>query len=494
MKSKRYILLFVLLNIIFILGGNNKALAKTKTLFDMLKENSVPDNVKSQYVSSESGIDFTKISSDTNGKGIYLANETKDDLYPIYYYRGNVANNNILFANFCWKIVRSTNTGGIKIVYNGTPSNGQCTDINNTAISKSPYNALQDNMAYAGYMYGNLNATSHEEIYKNTYDSLIKKIIDEWYYNNMTDYTEYLEDTVFCNDRSLIGSNEKIYKIAERAANGKPTFNCENSNDKFSVSKKNGNGALKYPIALLTADEILYAGDRLGAKNNSYYLYDKSNNYGAFWTMTPYNYDIEWETLGAVAYGSTFFGYDLSQIPCNWGVRPTIALKNSNLIFKGDGTSDNPYVLVSEYNINIANNNSGKIEIDQKSALSGDQVNFNIIPKEGYKLADIKIYDDNNNLISYSNNSFIMPSSNITIYVQFDKIHSDLSVNNKTSQNKQENSTNNYKKVDANANNTVNPNTRDNIKSYVILLLNSIIMALTIIFIYLKEKTLNFNN
>ncbi len=37
----------------------------------------------------------------------------------------------------------------------------------------------------------------------NTNNSTIKSAIDNWYSNNMTQYTNYLEDTVWCNDRSM---------------------------------------------------------------------------------------------------------------------------------------------------------------------------------------------------------------------------------------------------------------------------------------------------
>ena len=52
---------------------------------------------------------------------IGLYNGEGSDTYanPVYYYKGNVENNNVLFGGFCWKIVRTTETGGVKIVYNG---------------------------------------------------------------------------------------------------------------------------------------------------------------------------------------------------------------------------------------------------------------------------------------------------------------------------------------------------------------------------------------
>ncbi len=70
-------------------------------------------------------IDFTRqavISNDAytaNGNGVNIFKENNTD---IYYYRGEVNNNNVIWADKCWKIVRTTATGGIKMIYNGLPS------------------------------------------------------------------------------------------------------------------------------------------------------------------------------------------------------------------------------------------------------------------------------------------------------------------------------------------------------------------------------------
>ncbi len=70
---------------------------------------------------SDVNLDFSKISSASNGQGLYVMESTKNDTYPIYYYRGSVTDNNAKFAGVCWKIVRTTETGGTKLVYNGLP-------------------------------------------------------------------------------------------------------------------------------------------------------------------------------------------------------------------------------------------------------------------------------------------------------------------------------------------------------------------------------------
>ena len=53
--------------------------------------------------------------------GLYNGEGADTYANPVYYYKGNVQNNNVLFGGFCWKIVRTTETGGVKIVYNGVP-------------------------------------------------------------------------------------------------------------------------------------------------------------------------------------------------------------------------------------------------------------------------------------------------------------------------------------------------------------------------------------
>ena len=147
---------------------------------------------------------FSQISSDTNGKGLYILSSTVNDQYPILYYRGAVENNNVKFANFCWKIVRTTETGGVKLIYNGqSDENGRCnTTGSSTTIGNSAFNTNYNDNAYVGYMYGTAGSSTYEETHANINNSIVKTKIDEWYSKNMIDYTNKLEDTIWCNDRS----------------------------------------------------------------------------------------------------------------------------------------------------------------------------------------------------------------------------------------------------------------------------------------------------
>ena len=314
-------------------------------------EEAVLDNIASTYVTSSTGIDFSQISSDTNGKGLYILHGTENNTYPIYYYRGDVEDNNVKFANFCWKIVRTTETGGTKLIYNGMPDgSGQCTNTTGeaTQIGTSAFNNQLDDNVYVGYMYGTPDSSSYGETHANTHDSTIKGIIDTWYQENMTEYTDRLEDTVWCNDRSIdptnngtgIGKTSTDYKANYQLYDNRiPSLKCTNDNDKFTVSSANGNGALIYPIALLTADEIVYAGAVWNQSNSSYYLYNNT-----WWlSMSPDYFYGNYARVFCVRSTGSLLDYNYDEN--SYGVRPSISLKAGTTAISGDGTATNPYVI-----------------------------------------------------------------------------------------------------------------------------------------------------
>ena len=319
-----------------------------KTLVDTIKTEAVPDNIASEFVTSPTGIDFSTFSSDTNGKELYTVHGTENDPNPIMYYRGDVKNNNVKFANFCWKIVRTTETGGVKLIYNGEPDeNGQCTTVENTTIGTSSFNANSNDNAYVGYMYGTPGSSTYEDTHKNTNDSTVKSVIDTWYSENLASYTAKLEDTVWCNDRSFtdgtgIGNTETTYSPYSRLLAGDhPTLECSNENDRFTVSEENGNGALTYPIALLTTDEVVYAGTiyALGKSKEDYYLYNNSD----WWLLSPY---IHFEDDARIM--DIYVRGVIGNIGVAWeqDVRPAISLKKGTKVEAGgDGTLENPYVV-----------------------------------------------------------------------------------------------------------------------------------------------------
>jgi len=447
-------------------------------LYRKIAEKSYLDNASSKYVDECSGINF-KLNSGTysiysggdyidknNGIGVYEMASTKDDNYPIYYFRGDMNDyaskegtaNNAVFGGSCWKIIRTTSTGGVKMIYNGPYSSGKCGQSNlgrleynpnsSSALGDASYmygkryvydsKSLKNSKALFGdtvtysngtyklagdtVMYDDANASAlkdevgkqytcfnesgecsevyyvfkvesyyftyltftggeklidamHNSFDVNTVDSTAKKTVDNWFAGNMVSYQSYLEDTPYCNDRRYYSYgpfNEK-YKIFAKnppielltfagnergSKTGKVSLTCE-KNDAFTVSSSIGNGALKYPVGLITYDEVVLAGGSTGwssyndyqtgghaedGYNSKYYLYDDRE----VWTMTPSYYgnacsvfsgcygDLHSQPYAVSEYlfEEYYLGY----------VKPVISLK-AGVDATGTGTTSDPYII-----------------------------------------------------------------------------------------------------------------------------------------------------
>ena len=126
--------------------------------------------------------------TDTTYLALYTGEGADTYANPVYYYKGNVQNNNVLFAGFCWKIVRTTETGGVKIVYNGVQKNGSC---NNTGVasqlaSTKAFNSSYNSPAYVGYMYNTVYTYSSKSIIRSASFSGSKIVGDSVTYSGST--------------------------------------------------------------------------------------------------------------------------------------------------------------------------------------------------------------------------------------------------------------------------------------------------------------------
>ncbi len=300
---------------------------------------------------SDSSIDFSKTSEEDGTKGLYYTNQNTEDNKTTYYFRGAVENNYVKFAGFYWKIIRINEDESIRLIYQGTDYSDP-----SSAFIGGGFNMNFDDNAYIGYMYGTAGSNTYLETHKNINDSYIKNQIDTWYEENLLNYSAYLADSGFCGDRSIAniaglwdpmdtalgyGTNYTIYGASNRLDTNKtPQFTCPQENDLYTTSTSNkGNKALDYPIGLLTADEVAYAGGVSGKNNNSYYL-----NIGiAYWTISPaiaseYATGCTIEVDGMLTCGTGVMGATL--------IVPAINLNSSvEIIEGGNGTSSNPYVV-----------------------------------------------------------------------------------------------------------------------------------------------------
>jgi uncharacterized repeat protein (TIGR02543 family) len=96
-----------------------------------------------------------------------------EDIY--YWYASNATNasiinsdkNNVIFANHCWKMLRTTDTGGVKMIYNGEAINKKCLTNREKHLGYSGFNYSY----YTGsYYYGT------DYIYENGYFKLAGEV------------------------------------------------------------------------------------------------------------------------------------------------------------------------------------------------------------------------------------------------------------------------------------------------------------------------------
>ncbi len=286
---------------------------------------------------------------------------TEDDYGTSLYFRGTVKNNYVEFANKCWRIVRITGNGAIKLVLHNDNINNKtnpCSSANNnntaafahyngTEYTNSFSSKLWDN-AYIGFMYGTASSSDYASTHANLNKSEMLKNLETWYMNNLTPYEDKIADVIWCNDKSTTGTgtgygeDNTHYRAFNRIAqNYLPTLICPKDNNNGKLSKFtvrdtiNGNGNLTYKIGLLTADEVVFAGYAHIYQNDAVYLLENTGN-EAWWTMSPFQNNM----VFCVSYGNVTFNDFYSSA----GVRPSIAL-NSDVTVTGSGTSEDPYIV-----------------------------------------------------------------------------------------------------------------------------------------------------
>lgn len=287
--------------------------------------------------------DFNQVA--TTDEGIFAA---EDDLGTSYYFRGAVENNYVKFAGFYWRIIRINGDGTIRMIYDGTSAHANGETSTDRQVGTTKFNGSYNDNAYVGYMYGTTSSSTYEETHANTNNSTIKTANDNWYKTNIVDknYSQYVADAIYCNDRSLssgtgIGTTATYYMAYNRLYTNKtPSLKCPQNNDKFTTSSSLGNGALTYPVGLITADEVAYAGGKSNTSNSSYYLY--SGEY--YWTISPRCFDsggssYVWSVNSRGSLGSNYVDYSRA-------LRPVISLK-SDIVFSGDGSMNQPFEIVS---------------------------------------------------------------------------------------------------------------------------------------------------
>ena len=307
----------------------------------------------------------------TPGAAISTADEAllasaEDDNGTSYYFRGAVKNNYVEFANKCWRIVRVSGDGSVKLILhndNTTGAANPCDSANNSTSAafarysgetyKSEFNLNVGDNAYVGFKYGTPGSNTYEATHANTNKSTILTNLEIWYTNNLKTYESVIDDTVWCNDKTVTdktynpwnwsnvnslghGTNVTFYGATQRlvgssgnAAGTGPSLKCNGELSKITSK-----------VGLITADELAYAGYVYKQNNTTTYLQENATN-TYWWSLSPRSFSgsnaYVWLVGGSVGY---LDGY----VSDSYGVRPSISLKSTANV-AGNGTSEDPYVV-----------------------------------------------------------------------------------------------------------------------------------------------------
>ena len=284
--------------------------------------------------------DFSSTLTTNNVKTLYTGTE---DGTTVYYFAGNATDNWVQFGGYYWRIIRTNSDGSVRLLYHGTS-----TTATNAYIGSSAFNSASTSSVYLYYN-----------------GSAIKEVIDTWYQNNLNDnYTKYLSTTaVYCNDSAnptveKSGGSIKVtttYKYGaytRLVTNKTPTYDCANAENKFTVDSNTGNGSLTYPIALMTADEISFAGGVFSSNGTLWYYYNSASgsSTGAWWwLMSPFQYTSGYSGNSALMFavgGSKEKGYlSYAIVTTQYVVRPVLSLKSCVKTSGGDGSASAPYTI-----------------------------------------------------------------------------------------------------------------------------------------------------
>ncbi len=302
---------------------------------------------KSLYATIKNGavldtnIDFTRPAIDDNGEGKYIFSSTKSNAYPIYYYRGyDTLNNNVLFANLCWRIVRTTDTGGIKMIYKGKPNGLSCTQTS-LGLETDGFAWGSTSFYYSSDIFNFLNTWFSKNLEKGT---LFEEGADR-------DYSKYLEDAIWYQHNYNAPGN------AERVANGKPDIRDDKAAVLASpnvpigfpsyVSCPTDHSVMCYhidnPIGLISVDEAMLAGASVDFAQT--YLYPYSDY--TYLLLTDLNNMVKglYYNIDVIQNGSMFDFVQSNYTPVY--VLPSISLKNSVTYVNGDGSASKPYEIIN---------------------------------------------------------------------------------------------------------------------------------------------------
>ncbi len=358
------------------------------TLAYAILNNAINPGVETSTIYSPTPL--TTPSAEISGADERTLSTVNDDYGVSYYYRGNVVDNYVNFANMCWRIVRVMGDGTVKLILedqnalcqnsvtssaswnipsraDGTGTNGTFGFQQNTELqSGKTVNVISFRHGIDGYTTGNYNSLGTAlKLFQSTKlsgysDDLATGnwCLDESGYETKTgillsedEKMEYFKGKI--NPQPAAKNTSKFwygpYVRIDFDGIQKPSLKC------YGKIMNDWDDTSKTPLyaGTITIDEAVFAGGASEIVNENYYLingfesidspiYNK-NHY--FYTLSP---NVFYNGVQNNVYKVESSGYvGTTGVSDNYGsFRPAIVLKNNVVInTTTNGTKTNPYVI-----------------------------------------------------------------------------------------------------------------------------------------------------
>ena len=316
---------------------------------------------------------------------------TQDDYGTSYYFRGVVTKNFVVYANMCWRVVRITGDGSVRLVlynYNGLTSDNTTPSASNpcsvtgdelafihdsSGTSKVRFGIYGDNAGF-GLMYGDVGcsdgtsydetrcsnnsgtwttSTSYANAHSNIRKSTVLQSLESWYDDVLSKQPGFSEkqlaDTILCNDKSVI--TDSSFNPA-----GWTTFPSDygigtNNNHYASIKRLVTSSSMK---AGGTGPSLICPNDNLGGKLSKFTVSDTVNGNGALDKKIGLLTVDESAFAGGIygAYNSSYYLYQNAK-EVHWLATPGIFFNPSNNHWVADNSTANGHYLYVVLNVNV---------------------------------------------------------------------------------------------------------------------------------------------
>lgn len=364
-----------------------KGIIQVESMFDTetpILKNVILNNAKNAtgdrtvYQETPTTIPGQAISTETER----TLSKTTDDYGDSYYFRGNVIDNYVTYADMCWKIVRIEGDGSIKLILEdqdqacGTDINGNWniptitggttttgnygyTQYSNGTLTASDGTTNSKTRYVMDYLHGTTSSDrSMATAFKNFQSTFKEEELSKLKSGNwcMADkgysqsgsfgsYTYTLLTDTQMLDNKVKGTTfyyDSSARLYSGNANGyQPTLRCTGT----TMNEWDDTSKTSMYVGTLTADEIAYAGGKAGSNNYSYYLlsdYQRGKSLD-WWSLSPSFFDENGDSaFGVFDYGNLNY---VSVINFYFSFRPAVSLASNAQITGGNGTLENPYII-----------------------------------------------------------------------------------------------------------------------------------------------------